>query len=159
MPVRVPEVDVSARIRIFLLVTLSLGLLGMGVELLLIGHFESIQQRIPLVLLSVGVATVGWHAVAPARATVRTLQTVMALCVVSGIVGVGLHYQGNQEFELEMYPSMQGIELAQKTLTGATPVLAPGSMALLGLIGLTHAYKHPVIHGGDSSPPDEEGDV
>ena len=34
---------------------------------------------------------------------------------------------------------MQGIELVQKVLTGATPVLAPGSMALLGLIGLTHS--------------------
>ena len=27
--------------------------------------------------------------------------------------------------------------------TGATPVLAPGTMLLLGLVGLAHAYRHP----------------
>ena len=78
--------------------------------------------------------------------------------VVSGAVGVWLHYRGNVEFELEMYPSMQGIELVQKTLTGATPVLAPGSMTLLGLIGLTHSYRHPCIHGGADALRNEEGD-
>ena len=151
--------DVSARIRLYLLATLVLGLLGMGAELLLIGHFESYPQRIPLALLGLGMATAGWHAVAPKRTTVRTLQVVMTLCVVSGVVGVGLHYQGNEEFELEMYPAMQGVELVQKVLTGATPVLAPGSMTLLGLIGLTHAYRHPSISGGAVAPPNQEGDA
>jgi hypothetical protein len=28
--------------------------------------------------------------------------------------------------------------LVQKTMTGATPVLAPGTMALLGLVGLAY---------------------
>jgi len=50
------------------------------------------------------------------------------------------------------------IELVEKVLTGATPVLAPGSMALLGLIGLTHSYRHPAIHGGAEAPPNEEDD-
>ena len=151
--------DASARIRTFLLATLLVGLLGMSAELLLIGHAESIQQRIPLVLLALGVVTAGWHAVASTRATVRALQVAMTLSVVSGVVGVGLHYQGNEAFELEMYPSMQGVELVWKTLTGATPVLAPGSMALLGLIGLTHTYRHPSVHRGAGAPQIEEGDV
>jgi hypothetical protein len=131
----------------------------MGAELLLIGHFETIQQQIPLVLLGLGVLSAGWHAAAPGRATVRTLQAVMALCVVSGLVGVGLHYQGNEEFELEIDPSIRGAELVQEVLTGATPVLAPGSMALLGLIGLTHSYRHPALHGGTATPPSQEGDA
>ena len=50
----------------------------------------------------------------------------MALFVLSGGIGVALHYRGNVEFELEMYPSLSGLELVRKTLTGATPVLAPG---------------------------------
>lgn len=131
----------------------------MGTELLLIGHHESMQQRIPLVLLGAGILVVGWHAAAPGRASVRTLQGVMALCLASGIVGVGLHYQGNTEFELEMYPTMRGYELVEKTLTGATPVLAPGSMALLGLIGLTHIYRHPALHGGAEASSHQKGDV
>jgi hypothetical protein len=155
----VPRPDASARIRLFLLATLVTGLLGTGAELLLLGHFESTQQRIPLALLTLGAATAGWHMLAPTRATVRALQVVMTLTVASGAVGVGLDYQGNEEFELEMYPAMRGVELFAKVLTGATPVLAPGSMVLLGLIGLTHTYRHPSIHGGAGAPPDEEGDA
>ena len=152
--------DALTRIRAFLLATLAVGIIGMGVELLLIGHSESVQQQIPLVLLALGGVTLGVHAAAPRPVTVRALQAVMTLFVVSGAVGVWLHYRGNVEFELEMYPSMEGIELVQKTLTGATPVLAPGSMTLLGLIGLTcsYAYGHPSIHEGADALRNEEGD-
>jgi hypothetical protein len=153
-----PLPDASTRIRTFLLATLAVGIIGMSAELLLIGHAESVQQLIPLVLLALGAVTLGWHAVGPRPVTVRALQAAMTLFVVSGAVGVWLHYQGNVEFELEMYPSRGGIELVQKTLTGATPVLAPGSMTLLGLIGLTHTYRHPCIHGGADAFPNEEGD-
>ena len=153
-----PDIDPSSRIRGFLLVTLVVGIIGMETELLLIGHAESVQQQIPLVLLALGGVTVGWHAVAPRPVTVLALQAAMTLFVISGVVGVGLHLRGNVEFELEMYPSMRGFELVQKTLTGATPVLAPGSMALLGLIGLTHAYRHPCIHGSAAALRSEDGD-
>jgi hypothetical protein len=125
-----------------LTVTLLVGLAGMATELLLIGHVESPQQWIPLVLLATGFAVAGWDAVSSSQASVRALRVVMTLCVVTGAIGVVLHYQGNEAFELEMYAGMAGIELVRKTLTGATPVLAPGSMTLLGLIGLTQTYAH-----------------
>jgi hypothetical protein len=35
--------------------------------------------------------------------------------------------------------------LISKTLTGATPVLAPGSMSLLGFVGLAFTYRHPAL--------------
>lgn len=151
--------DTSARIRRFLLATLTVGMIGMSAELLLIGHRETVQQQIPLMLLGLGVVVAVWHAAAPRPVTVRALQLTMVLLVVSGLAGVALHYRGNVEFELEMYPSMGGMELVQKTLTGATPVLAPGSMTLLGLIGLTHAYKHPCLDRGAEAFRIEEGNV
>jgi hypothetical protein len=151
--------DASARIRTFLLVTLTVGMIGMSAELLLIGHRETLQQQIPLLMLGLGIVAAVWHAAAPRPATVRALQITMLLFVLSGLLGVALHYQGNVEFELEMYPSMGGMELVQKTLTGATPVLAPGSMSLLGLIGLTHAYKHPCLERGVQAFRIEEGDA
>lgn len=150
--------DASSRIRTFLLATLIVGIAGMATELLLIGHAESVQQLIPLILLALGAVTAGWHAAAPRPVTVRALQAAMTLFVLSGVVGVGLHYQGNVEFELEMYPAMRGIELVQKTLTGATPVLAPGSMTLLGLIGLTHSYRHPSAYRGADALHNQKGD-
>jgi hypothetical protein len=151
--------DTAGRIRAFLLATLAIGMIGMMSELLLIGHRETVQQQIPLMLLGLGIVVAGWHATAPRATTVRALQIAMLLFVVSGAVGVVLHYRGNVEFELEIYPGLGGIELVQKTLTGATPVLAPGSMTLLGLIGLTHAYKHPCLDRGASAPRSEEGDA
>lgn len=151
--------DAAHRIRTFLLVTLTVGMIGMSTELLLIGHRETGQQQIPLVLLGLGVAAAAWHAAAPRPTTVRALQVMMVLFVVSGVAGVVLHYRGNVEFELEMYPAMGGLELVQKTLTGATPVLAPGSMTLLGLIGLTHTYQHPSLGRGRARDPQRKGDA
>jgi hypothetical protein len=137
--------DTSAlnHIRVLLLGTLAAGMIGTMTELLLLGHFESTAQFIPLALLALGLAEVVWHAASPGPASVRALQVTMILFIVSGGIGTGLHYDGNVEFELEMYPSMGGFELIRKTMTGATPVLAPGTMVLLGLVGLAHTYHHP----------------
>jgi hypothetical protein len=151
--------DTARRMRAYLLATLAAGMTGMAAELLLIGHRETAQQLIPLVLLAAGLMTLAWHAAAPRAVTVRALQVMMLLFVLSGAVGVVLHYRGNAEFELEMYPAMGGLELVEKTVTGATPVLAPGSMTLLGLIGLTHTYKHPCLDRGAGVLRDEEGAV
>ena len=126
-----------------LLGTLAAGLVGTLTELLLLGHFESASQWIPLALLAIGILVATWHAARPSALTVRALQVTMALCVAAGALGVGLHYDGNVEFELEITPAMDGLELVRKALTGATPVMAPGAMAMLGLIGLAHAYRHP----------------
>ena len=150
--------DVAVRLRQYLLLTLAVGMAGMTTELLLIGHVESVQQLVPVVLLGLGVPVLVWHAIAPRKITVRTLQATMMLFVLSGLVGVGLHYRGNLAFELEMYPSMRGFEMVQKTLTGATPVLAPGSMTLLGLIGLTHSYRHPCLNTDARSSRNLEGE-
>jgi hypothetical protein len=151
--------DVIGRFRAFLLATLTVGILGTAAELLLLGHVESAQQLIPLVLLAAAVVVVVWHAAVPQLATIRLLQVTMLMFVLSGLVGISLHFKGNVEFELEMYPSMTGVELVTKTLTGATPVLAPGTMTLLGLIGLTYTYAHPSLRGPVVGLPiDQEGD-
>ena len=133
------------RIRSLLLGTLAFGIAGMTSELLLLGHVDSAWQWSPVVLLGASGPLLAWHAAAPSRATVRTLQATMMVFIVTGGIGVGLHYDGNVEFELEMYPSMRGFELIAKTMTGATPVLAPGTMTVLGLVGLALVYRHPAI--------------
>jgi hypothetical protein len=146
-PDHVREPSALSRLRAILLWTLLLGATGMMVELLLIGHIESSAQFLPLVLLATGILTAIVLLVAPTRAGLRAMQILMILFLGSGTLGVALHYDGNNEFELEMQPSLSGVELLSKTLTGATPVLAPGSMSLLGVIGLAAMYRHPLLRG------------
>jgi hypothetical protein len=133
------------------------GAFGTGAELLLIGHFEEVSQLVPILLLGLSIAVAVWHLIVPRAAIVRVFQVAMGLLLAAGVVGIGLHYNGNEQFELEMYPSLVGMELVQKTLTGATPVLAPGTLTLLGLIGLVETYRHPLLRA-DGTDRTEEGE-
>ena len=130
-------------IRAILLVTLVSGLVGLGAELLLLEHFEDWRQKIPLALLSLALLVLLWHGVDRRGAPVRALQVVMVVFIAAGAIGMTLHYQGNVEFELELRPSLSGMELFRKSMMGATPALAPGSMIQLALIGLAYTCKHP----------------
>ena len=139
------ELDALVRIRRILLGVLAFGAVGTGVELLLLGHFESPVQIVPIALLVTALVTLGWHAALPSRASVRTLQGTMVVFLASAGIGAGLHYDGNTARDLEKSPSSGGVTMIQRSLTGEAPVLAPGTMALLGLIGLAHAYRHPCL--------------
>ena len=133
-------VDVLRRLLLGLVV---LGALGLEAELLLLEHYESAWQFTPLVLLgAVFIAAVlVWRQ--PSPATVRFFQAVMVLCVAAGAIGMFLHYDGNVEFELEREPLLGGLALFWEAARGATPALAPGAMAQLGLLGLVYTYRHP----------------
>jgi len=144
-----PEPATLAWLRRGLLATLAFGIFGTFAELLLLEHWED-WQLTPLVLLGAGVLALGLHAIRPGRASVRALQAMAALFVAGGLVGLWLHYDGNVEFELERHPTRQGFALFWDALRGATPALAPASLALLGLIGLLATWRHPDLGGGAS---------
>ena len=135
-----------ATIRTVLLWTLLLGCAGTLAELLLIGHDESPAQFVPLVLLTGGIVTGLTAVLAPSATGLKVLKGLMMVFLASGALGVALHYRGNREFELERQPTAAGFPLFSKTVTGATPVLAPGSMSLLGVVGLALTYRHPLLH-------------
>ena len=125
---------------------LVLAFVGLGAELLLIGHTEEWTQVVPLVALGLGLVGTVLVAARASRLTVQLFRLVMSLFIIAGVVGVVLHYLGNAEFELEMRSSMAGFELIWNSLTGATPALAPGSLIPLGLVGLIAAYRHPATN-------------
>ncbi len=134
-------------IRGFLMSIFIIGLFGAGGELLLLGHTEDFRQWIPLTLMSLSLIVLGWRAtIDRRRLSLRIFQITMLLFVVSGFAGMLLHYRANVEFELEMYPSMQGLQLFWKAIKGkAPPTLAPGAMIQLGLLGLAYTYRHPAL--------------
>jgi hypothetical protein len=142
------ESEILASIRTLLLAALAIGVIGTSGELILLRHIDKPAQWIPLVFLVASIPVLVWHASAPGVGSIRTLQALMAAFIALGVLGVGLHYDGNVEFERELHPSERGWTFIRKTVAGATPVLAPGSMVLLGLVGLAHAYRHPSADGG-----------
>jgi hypothetical protein len=139
---------VPTPLRRLLLVTLVVSLIGTLVELLLLEHFEDIWQWTPIILLAAALATLAWHALDRGAASLNVLRGLMVLCIVGGAVGVLLHYQGNVEFELEMYPDLSGWKLFRDSMMGATPALAPGTMLQIGLVGLAWTFRHPALKPG-----------
>lgn len=130
-------------IRTLLLAVFLLGTLGTGIELLLLGHYENPWQWTPLGMIALSLVVLAFRFCLRDPRMIRVFQVTMGLFLVSGCLGIALHYANNREFELEMYPSMEGTELIWESLTGAMPALAPGMMIQLGLVGLLYTYRHP----------------
>ena len=132
-----------------------LGAVGLLVELALLEHFDSIMQWIPLALLALVVVAAGSVGLSRTSGAFRFFRAVMALCVVTGVVGVILHYRGNVEFEIERDGSLHGLRLFWEAIRGATPALAPGALTQLGLLGLAYTYRHPSLRSSPSQLPEE----
>jgi len=133
--VQAPIAD-SDRLRRLIFWVLLFGMTGVLAELLLIEHTESTTMWVPVLVLGAGLVSVLVRLVSPGRVSHRLMTVVMVTFVGSGLLGLWFHFDGNRQFELEIYPSMTGGELIWESLKGATPALAPGTMVLLGLIGL-----------------------
>ena len=135
--------DAARRI---LLGILLLGIAGISIELWLLAHVEDVYQLIPLLLAGIAVVAAGLIVFRPSTITVRVFQMVMVLFLISGVVGMYLHFQVNMEFQLEMDPALSGMALYRKAIVAKSPpALAPGAMIQLGLIGLAYTFKHPAI--------------
>jgi len=118
---------------VWLLVFSSVGLIA---ELVLIRHWDGVWQVVPLALLGLGLLVVA------VRASTRVMRGVMGLFILSGLVGTFLHYLGKVEFALERNQALTGWALIRETLKGTSPpILAPGAMIAIGLLGLMAVSK------------------
>ena len=143
------------RLRAFLLGVILVGAVGLVAELLLLEHFDEWRQWVPLVLLGATILLGAVVGVRPTDGAVRAFRLVMMLCLVAGAIGVWFHYQGNVEFEVERDGSLRGLPLFWEAIRGATPALAPGALAQLGLLGLVWAHFHPAVRGRSFGGHDE----
>ncbi len=145
--------DTARRI---LLTILILGIAGISLELWLLAHTEDFYQLIPLWLAGIAIIASLLVALRPSPGTIRLFQAVMVLFLLSGAVGMWLHFQVNMEFQLEMDPALAGMALLRKSIVAKTPpALAPGAMIQLGLIGLAYTFRHPattILPPGRTSP-------
>ncbi len=134
----------SPNARHLLIAAFLFGATGAGFELILLEHTEEAWQWVPIVLLGASIPLATALAFKPTRAVIHLFRFIMVLFIGAGGIGLIQHLRGNLEFELEIYPSMGGWELFWEALKGATPTLAPGTMTLLGLIGIIYTIRHPL---------------
>lgn len=147
---RTPGAEATLRgYRRALFLLLVVGLAGTALELVLMEHLGDWWQRIPLLLIGAALLVLAWHRLARSRASIHALRIVMLFFLASAAGGVILHAKGNREFALETKPMLAGKEMVAEMLTGAFPALAPGTMALLGLIGFLFTWRHPSLASGE----------
>jgi hypothetical protein len=129
-------------LRRWILIILVLGLVGTVTELVLLEHYEQPLQFVPLVLIAAALGILWWEFRRRDLASRRATQIVMALFVLAGFVGFVAHFQGSAEYQLELNPDMTNWELMEKILRAkAPPLLAPGMMLQLGLLGLAYVFS------------------
>jgi hypothetical protein len=135
---------VPHRLRHLLFYILLLGLFGTGAELFLVEHTEDAWQWIPVLLVPVAVLALLWLAAAPTSRLLLLWRGLMFLFIVSGFLGLGLHWKGKLEFKQETDPSLTGLKLFWEAMKPQSPpALAPGIMLQIGLLGLAYAFRHP----------------
>jgi len=140
--------SVERQLRRLILLLLTFGLVALFGELIALGHYEDWKQFIPLTMIGVTLLAVVWHAASGKAPSVRALQIVFVLLIVTGATGIILHYRSNVEFQLEVSPGLVGWALIKKALNAkAPPALAPGVMAQLGVLGLIYTFRHPALRG------------
>jgi len=136
--------DPAARLeglRRWLLGVLVVSLIGTETELVLLEHYEESWQLAPLLLIALAVAVLIWHVKRPDAASRRALTGLMIAFLVAGVLGIALHFRGAAEFQRETNPAIGRWDLVKKVMTAkAPPVLAPGVMVPLGLLGLAFAF-------------------
>jgi hypothetical protein len=140
-----------ATLRQLLLALVLFGIVGLEVELALLRHADSFSQWIPHICLLIGIIVTTAVYFRPTPGVLKVFQVLMVLYLVIGVLGVYLHFRGNVEFATERDPSLSGLKLVWKALRGATPALAPGALAQLGLLGLLYTYRQPTLTGSSDS--------
>ena len=134
-----------------LLLIFVLGTVGLGAELLLLGHFQEWRQQVPLGLLALGLVVVAAQVRYYGAAVLRLFRLTMLAFVLGGIAGLWFHLESNMDYELALNSRLTGWDLLFTAARGALPALAPGALIQLGLIGLVYTLCHPDPGGEETT--------
>ena len=143
-------------LRVLLVGLVLLASLGLAAELALLEHYGTFLRTLPFGVLALALGSGAAFAYRPGRSAVRVFRATMALLIATGLAGVWLHYDENAAFERELNPDATGFELVWLAVRGATPLLAPGAMVQLGLLGLIAAYSQHVLRRVAAAAEDDE---
>ncbi len=136
---------IEQRFRAFMLILAGLLCLGTIVELWLAEHTHDLVQLIPFVLCGLGSIAIVAALMRPRRRVLFALRLVAALLIGGSLFGMYEHVEQNLAFELEIRPAATFGDVWFDALRGASPLLAPGILALAGVLALASTYQHPVL--------------
>jgi len=139
-----PE-QILLRLRRFLLVLSAVHLGGTVAELWMVEHTEDPVQFVPFVLCGLGALAAVAVLLRPRRATVWALRASAGLLVLGSLLGGYLHVEGNAALQREINPGAAGMDAVMGALGGPNPLLAPGVLAIAGVIALAATYRHPAL--------------
>jgi hypothetical protein len=144
------QTETVSAIRSIILAVILLGLAGTGLELIFVNHFESTAQWVPVVLICLALLVLGAYGLVRTAPLLRVFQAVMIMFIVSGLAGIGFHYRRDLEHAAKDYPGIEGTELFRTAVSQEAPLLAPGAMIELGLLGLAYVFRHPGLKEPDT---------
>jgi hypothetical protein len=139
-----PEV-IEHRLRTFLLGLVAFLCVGTIAELWMAKHYNEPLQLVPFIICAVSLVVVVAVLARPNRVTIWALRLVMLGAGAGSLLGVWEHLQANYGFAVEIRPNAPFSETLIKTLQGASPLLAPGILALAAVLALAATYYHPAL--------------
>jgi hypothetical protein len=134
--------EILSRLRRFLMSLAFVLFVGTLAELWLVNHTEDAIQWLPFVLCGLALSAIVVAVFKRNKATTFFLRLCMVLAIGGSALGIYLHVSNNMAFENEIHPSTTGVALLMKGLSGANPLLAPGTLAVAALLALASTYKN-----------------
>ena len=143
------EHPTAQTLRRFALALCLLGVVTTPIELVLMRHYNTKDQIMPFVFL--GLAMIGVFAAwfRPNARVLRGVQILMVFVVLGSGIGVFEHLKANYR---DATRNGSNPSLISDVLSGFAPLLAPGILAQVGLLGLAFTYKHPAFDIKDQVP-------
>ncbi|MEZ5408567.1 MAG: hypothetical protein R2761_11110 [Acidimicrobiales bacterium] len=121
------------------------------VELALIAHWHGRTQALAWVAAWAGL-TAAWLVSGPSGPRrLRAARALAAMAVMIGAIGAVVHLDKNLAFATELHPERGLASRMADAAQGGLPLLAPGSLALPGLLVALAAWRHP--DDAPSAPP------
>lgn len=144
-PAHGPAIPVEDALRRVLLGLTAAGAIGTILELALLEHTEDALQWVPFAVCAVMLASVAAVWRRPGRRTILALRAVMALAVISSVVGAVLHLNGNRALVAETQPDVTGMAALWEAIHGGNPFLASGILGLMAVMAVAATYRHPAL--------------
>lgn len=136
---------VEQRLRLFLLGLAAFLCLGTIVELTFQQHYQEPLQLVPLIFCAIGFVVIAAVLVSPSHTTITVMRVIMGLGTIASLVGVYEHLEQNMGFVMDIKPNTPLFDALIESLKGAAPLLAPGLLAIIGMIALAGTYYHPAL--------------